>query len=120
MAKNESSGDIGKLMRRSRMKSDMVSTGTIRRGRTVKSLSGTSLDRHALRAPLAHPPGDDQARQGEGGEYGGEDAEPERDRKAAHRAGADEEQHERGDEGGDVGIEDGGVRAGEAGVERAG
>src|SRR6202011_678889 len=76
-------------------------------------------DRHALRAPLAHPPGDDQARQGEGGEHGGDDADAEGDRKAAHRAGTDEEQHEGGDEGGDVGIENGGERAGKSRVDRA-
>ena len=39
---------------------------------------------------------------------------PKRDGEAAHRAGADEEQHRGGDEGGDVGVEDGRQRAGEA------
>ena len=65
------------------------------------------------RAP-AHPARHDQARQRERGEHRGDDADAERHGEAAHRPGADEEQHRGGDEGGDVGVQDGGERAGEA------
>ena len=70
------------------------------------------------RTPPAHPGGDDQARDGEGGEHGGDDADAERDGKAAHRPGADIKQHRGGDEGGDIGVENGRERAAEAGVDR--
>ena len=68
-------------------------------------------------APPAHPRGDDQPRQGEGGEHRGDDADAERDGKAAHRPGADIKQHRGSNEGGDVGVENGGERAAEASVD---
>src|SRR3990172_6415760 len=101
----DSSAEIGKLMRRKRMKSNLVSSGTMRSRR-----NGILLDGNALRAPPPDPVGDDQSRYGEGGEHGGDDADAERDGEAAHRTGADIEQHRGGDEGGDIGIENGGQR----------
>src|SRR5665213_4463415 len=112
---------MGKLMRRKRMKSNLVSSGTMRSRRTYFSLRmilsenrfplfgimRVPLNRNALGAPPAHPGGDDQPRQGEGGEHRGDDADAERDGKAAHRPGADIKQHRSGDEGGDVGVENG-------------
>src|SRR5262252_7566917 len=112
----ESSADAGKLMRRKRMKSNLVSSGTIRSNgmeRCRRTSLPASGDRELLGPLPPHPPGHDQARQGEGGEDGRHDADAERDGEAAHRPAAEEEQHRGGDEGGDVGIEDGGERAGE-------
>src|SRR5580704_5781286 len=135
MATIDSSADTGKLMRRKRMKSNRVSSGTIRRRRTgllskkvyvfehdlirkpVSTFRDHALDRNRARPPQPHPVGHDQTGQREGGEQAGEDADAKRHGKAAHRPGADIEQHRGGDEGGDVGIEDGGEGAGEAGID---
>src|SRR5260221_991809 len=100
-------------MRRKRMKSNLVSSGTrrrcgmipnsTRRQSTVTATSAAmtkmvvsvigSSDRNGLRPPPAHPARDDQAREGEGGEERGQDADAERHREAAHPAVADDEQH---------------------------
>src|SRR5262245_61941596 len=101
-------------MRRKRMKSNFVSSGTSRRcgitprttsahttamtaRRTATSRYSTAplaeSDRHVPRPPQPHPPGHDQPRQGEGGENGRDDADAERNCEAAYRTGADEEQH---------------------------
>src|SRR3972149_10725262 len=142
----DSSAEIGKLMRRKRMKSNLVSSGTMRSRRmdyfslrmVLSDLpspaeagvakAGTRfplfgimrlpLNRNALRATPPDPIGDDQSCHGKGGEHGGDDADAERDGKAAHRAGADIEQHRGGDEGGDIGIENGGERTAESGIDR--
>src|SRR5262245_59163519 len=106
---------MGKLIRRKRIKSNLVSSGTMRRRRMVFSAIS---NRNGLRTLPAHPSGNNQACQGEGGEQRGENADAERDGKAADRAGADEEQHGGGDERGDVGIENGRQRAREASVDR--
>src|SRR3954453_23527360 len=124
----ESKAEIGKLMRRKRVKSKWVSSGTMRSGGSRSSTATTVStairipspmriqwvtkgsafsDRHALRPLPSYPACDDQAGQRKGRENRGDDADAERHGKAAHRAGADIKQHRRGDEGGDVGIEDG-------------
>src|ERR1700745_2289863 len=125
---------MGKLKRRKRMKSNFVSSGTIRRRRTASfqlRLYFTLSMEHSGRAnvllrcsygnnawtPHPYPKGDDETGQGEGCEQRRDDADPERHRKAAHRAGADIEQNGGGDECGDVGIENGGKRPRKAGVE---
>src|SRR5918995_4376810 len=95
----DSSADKGKLMRRKRMKSNLVSSGTMRRSFTPTS------DRNGPRAPPAEPDGDNQPRQRERSEDRCDDADAERHCKAAHRTGADIEQNSGGDEGGDVGVE---------------
>src|SRR5205814_10459522 len=72
----DSIADTGKLMRRKRMKSNFVSSGTMRRRRTARLSSGSfyvehellwntkcflqSSDRHDARTPQPHPIGDDQ------------------------------------------------------------
>src|SRR5580704_18388755 len=126
-------------MRRKRMKSNLVSGGmmcsrginpsaatTLRAAmpmRTahvkieVKAGVSAASDRHALRPDQSNPPGDDQSRQRKGGEQRGHNAEAERDGKSAHRPGTDKEQHSRGDERRDVGVEDGRKRAREPGVD---
>src|SRR5205085_6101450 len=97
----DSIADTGKLMRRKRMKSNFVSSGTMRRRRTARLSSGSfyvehellwntkcflqSSDRHDARTPQPHPIGDDQPGQGESREQRGDDADAERHRKAAHR-----------------------------------
>src|SRR6478736_6044375 len=101
----ESSAEIGKLMRRKRVKSKCVSSGTIRsEGNRPSALTTVStairtpsamrtkwvkaafLDRHRLRPLPAHPPRHDQAGQGKRGKNRGDDADPERHRKTPHRA----------------------------------
>src|SRR3974377_766118 len=118
------SADKGKLMRRKRMKSNLVSSGTMRSRRTIDQSfilrAEPRSDWHALRTLPAHPVGDNQAGQGEGGEHRGDDADSERHRETAHRPSADVEQHGGCDEGGDVGVENGGKSAGETGVDRVG
>src|SRR5471032_714503 len=84
IARIDISAEIGKLMRRKRMKSNLVSSGTMRSKRT-----GYSLNRYALRAPPPDPISDNEPRQGEGGKNGRDNADAERHGKAAHRAGAD-------------------------------
>src|SRR6185312_2271503 len=87
MAMIDISADTGKLMRRKRMKSNLVSSGTMRSRRTIDqsfilrdaTSRAARLDRHALRTLPAHPIGNDEPRQREGGEYGGDDADAERD-----------------------------------------
>src|SRR6267154_2380357 len=123
----ESSAEIGKLMRRKRVKSNLVSSGTIRsEGNRPSALTTVSTamrtpspmrtkcvtagsafsNRHGLRPLPSHPRCDDQAGKRECGENRGDDADAERDGETAHRPGADVEQHGGGDEGGDVGLED--------------
>src|SRR3954447_16123984 len=134
----ESKAEIGKLMRRKRVKSKCVLSGTMRSGgsrsSTATTVSATIRtpspiriqwvtknsvsDRHGLRPLPSHPAGDDQPGQRERGEHRGDDADAERHGEAAHRPGADVKQHRGGDEGGDVGIQDGRQRALEAGVDR--
>src|SRR6266403_4765960 len=139
IAKIESSAEIGKLMRRKRVKSNLVSSGTIRsEGRRPSALTTVSTamrtpspmrtkcvtagsafsNRHGLWPLPSHPTRDDQAGKRKRGENRGNDADAERDGEAAHRPGADVEQHGGGDEGGDVGIEDCRQSALEAGVDR--
>src|SRR5882757_6072123 len=119
MARIDSAAEIGKLTRRKRMKSNLVSSGTMRRRRTAVSFVHVrGADRYALRADPAHPIGDDQAGHRERREQRRDDADAERHREAAHRPGADEEQHGGRDEGGDVGVENGGERTAESGVDR--
>src|SRR3954465_9757186 len=133
----ESKAEIGKLMRRKRVKSKWVLSGTMRSGGSRSSTATTVStamrtpspmrtrcvtkgsafsNRHALRPLPSHPASDDQAREQERGENRGDNADTERHGEAAHRPGADIEQHRGGDEGGDVGIENGRQRALEAGV----
>src|SRR3954470_16357802 len=100
MAMIDNAAETGKLIRRKRMKSNVVSSGTMRSRRT----RGSS-NRNDFRALPAHPGRHDQPRQREGREQGRDDADAQRHRESADRAGADEEQHGGGDEGGDVGIE---------------
>src|SRR5688572_10161400 len=69
---------------------------------------------HGLRPLPSYPAGDDQAGQGKRGEHGGDDADAERHGKAADRPGADVKQHGGGDEGRDVGVQNGRQRAREA------
>src|ERR1700722_12643059 len=81
----DSSAETGKLMRRKRMKSNLVSSGTIRSSgmeRCRRTFDSRLCYRQLLRAHPPDPPGHDQTGQGEGGEYGGDDADPERDGKA--------------------------------------
>src|SRR5947209_7919921 len=110
----ESTAEIGKLMRRNRVKSKCVSSGTIlsggSRSSTATTVSATIRtpspmriqwvtknsafsDRHGLRPLPPHPARDDQAGQRKGGENRGDDADAERHGKTAHRAGADVEQY---------------------------
>src|SRR5436305_1449247 len=135
----ERKAEIGKLMRRKRVKSKCVSSGTMRSGGSRSSTATTVStairipspmriqwvtkgsafsDRHALRPLPPYPGRNDQAGQRKRGENRGDDADAERHGKAAHRAGADVEQHGGGDEGRDVGIENGCERAREARVDR--
>ncbi len=69
------------------------------------------------RTPPPHPQATIRRVTGEGGEDRREDADAERHGEAAHRAGADIEQHRGRDERGDVGVENGRERAGEAGID---
>src|SRR6185437_13448784 len=122
----DSIAEIGKLMRRNRVKSKWVLSGTIRSdGSQPKQLTTVSTtmrapsprrtrcvtrrsawsNRHALRPLPPHPSRDNQPGQRKRGKDRGDDADAERDVEAAHRSGADVEQHRGGDEGGDVGIE---------------
>src|SRR4051812_29585191 len=124
----ESNAETGKLMRRKRVKSKWVSSGTIRSGgnrsstattvstamrtpspmRTRCVTKGSAFsNRHALRPLPSHPARDDQASEQKRGENRGDDADTERHGEAAHRPGADVEQHRGGNEGGDIGIQDG-------------
>src|ERR1700712_5226324 len=139
IARIDSSAEIGKLMRRNRVKSNLVSSGTMRSAgsqpnaltmlsttmraaspmRTICVTACSAIsNRHAGRPLPAHPGRDDQTGDGEGGEDRGDDADAERHGEAAHRTGPDVEQHGSGDEGGDVGIQDGRQRAFEAGIDR--
>src|SRR5271155_403902 len=111
----DSIAEIGKLMRRKRMKSNLVSSGTMRRRRKVCLSLGS--DWNGARPPHAHPISDNQPGQREGGEQAGENADAERNGEAAHRPGADIEQHRGGDKRRDIGIEDSGERAAEAGID---
>src|SRR6202051_1980607 len=130
--------EIGKEMRRNWVKSKCVLSGTMRSDgsmpsalttvstaistpremRTIWVTAGSASNRHALRPLPPHPCRHDQAGQGKGGENRGDDADAERHGEAAHRPGADIEQHRGGDEGGDGGIQDGRQRARETGVYR--
>src|SRR5258708_20759517 len=133
----ESNAEIGKLMRRKGVKSKCVLSGTIRSdGSQPKQLTTVSTairmpspirtkcvttgsafsNRHALRPLPPHPGRHDQAGKGKGGEHRGDDADAERHGEAAHRAGADIEQHGSGDESGDVGIQDRRQRTLETGI----
>src|SRR3954464_12776991 len=134
----DSKAEIGKLMRRKRVKSKCVSSGTMRSGgnrsstattvsTTIRTASpiriqwvtkGSVSDRHGLRPLPSHPAGDDQPGQRERGEHRGDNADAKGHGKSAHRPGADVEQHRGGDEGGDVGIQNSRQRALEAGVDR--
>src|ERR1700732_3411019 len=139
IAKIESSAEIGKLMRRKRVKSNLVSSGTIRsEGKMPSVLTTVSTamrtpspmrtkcvtagsafsNRHGLGPLPSHPARDDQTGKRERGENRGDDADAERHGEAAHRPGADVEQHGRGDEGGDCGTENRRQSALEAGVDR--
>src|ERR1700727_295216 len=94
----DSSAEIGKLMRRKRMKSNLVSSGTMRSRRTsylsnrvfslprIHVAASFSSDRHHAGPPHPDPIGDDQSGQRECGEQRGENADTERHGKAAHRS----------------------------------
>src|ERR1700732_3265881 len=108
-------------MRRKRMKSNLVSSGTIR----MSGMEGCSRmsarpsgDCQLSWTCPPDPPGHDQARQREGRERGGDNADTQRHREAAYRSGTDKEQNSSRDKGGDIGIEDGCERACEAGINR--
>src|SRR5215217_2721664 len=127
MARIDSTAEIGKLMRRKRVKSNFVSSGTIRIAgmtpamlRTVRTRMNApsammiqnvtcaySSNRHDFGPLPAHPHRNDQPRHRERGEDGGDDADAERDGKAADGTRADEEQNGSRDKGGDVGVENG-------------
>src|SRR5882757_3198059 len=104
----DSSAEIGKLIRRKRVKSKCVSSGTMRSdGSQPKQLTTVSTaiskpramrtkcvktgfafsNRHGLRPLPAYPARDDQAGQRKGGEYRGDDADAERHGETAHRTG---------------------------------
>src|ERR1700759_5001029 len=97
IARIDSTAEIGKLIRRKRMKSNLVSSGTMRTAGTSPStltmVSATmktpnainiqvvvtseiahGSDRHRLRPLPAHPVRHDQACDGERGEHRGDDA----------------------------------------------
>src|SRR3984893_12339927 len=135
----ESSAEIGKLMRRKRVKSKCVLSGTIRSdGKIPSTLTTDSTamrtpspmrikcvtagsacsNRYALRPLPPHPASYDQPGKRKRREHRGDDADAERHGEATHRTGADIEQHGGGDEGGDVGVQDRRQRALEAGVDR--
>src|SRR5436190_21838155 len=137
----DSVAEIGNEMRRNWVKSKCVSSGTMRNdGNRPSALTTVSTairmpramrtncvvvtaglgfsNRHSLRPLPLHPPRHDQAGQRKGGEDRGDDADAQRYGEAAYRAGADHEQHCSGDESGDVGVENGGQRALESGVDR--
>src|SRR5258707_9190307 len=104
----DSNAEIGKLMRRKRVKSNLVLSGTMRsdgsrpsaattvstamrtpspiRTRCVTKGSAFS-DRHALRPLPPHPARDDQAGQRKRGENRGDDADAQCHGEAAHRPG---------------------------------
>src|SRR6476620_3020868 len=132
----DSSAEIGKLMRRKRVKSKCVLSGTMRSDGSkpsalttlsttitipspirTKCVTSAFLDRHAVRPLPSHPGGDDQAGQLKRGENRGDDADAERHGKTADWTGADIEQHGGGDEGGDIGIQNRRQRALEARVD---
>src|ERR1700755_425618 len=75
----DSNADTGKLMRRKRMKSNLVSSGTMRSRRTVVLVLRLQcrLDRHDLGALPLHPRRHDQTRQREGREQAGGNADSE-------------------------------------------
>src|SRR5438270_4013906 len=106
--------EIGKLTRRKRMKSNLVSSGTIRSSRTELLSMAADSNRHGLWSLPAHPVGDDQPRQGERGEHRRDDADAKRHRETLYRTGSDGEKHGGRNEGGDVRIQDRRKRAGEA------
>src|SRR6478752_2960622 len=135
----DSVAEIGNEMRRNWVKSKCVSSGTIRSDGNIPSAlttvstairtpramrtkcvtTGPAIsDRHGLRPLPLHPPRHDQAGKGKGGENRGDDADAEGHGEAAHRSGADIEQHRGGDEGRDVGIENRRQRALEASINR--
>src|SRR5438128_1733800 len=101
MARIERTAEAGKLTRRKRMKSNLVSSGPIRSSGMGESkrTRPASRYRELLRAHPPDPPGDHQPREGECSEDGRDDADAERHRKATNRAGADEEQHGGRDKG---------------------
>src|SRR6266581_6658053 len=120
MARIERTAEAGKLTRRKRMKSNLVSSGT-RRSIGIEECKRTgqaSRDRKLLWAHPPDPPGDHQPREGECGEDGRDDADAKRHRKAADWPGADEEQHGSRDESRDVGVEDGRERPCKPGIDR--
>src|SRR5438132_9733180 len=101
-------------MRRKRMKSNLVSSGTMRRcgitPRTTSAQTTTTMptptanrrystalsrwsDWHVPRTPPPHPIRHDQAGQGEGGEDRRDDADTESDGKTPHGTGTDEKQN---------------------------
>src|SRR6266481_5407699 len=139
IAKIDSVAEIGKEMRRNCVKSKCVLSGTIRSdGSQPKQLTTVSpamtvpspmrtkcvtigsafSNRHGLRPLPPHPGRHDQAGKRERGENRGDDADAERHGEAAHRPGADIEQHGGCDESRDVGIQDGRERALEPGIDR--
>src|SRR6266446_10546046 len=103
MARIERTAEAGKLTRRKRMKSNLVSSGTIRSigMEECKRTGPASRYRELLRAHPPDPPGDHQPCEGECGEDCRDDPDAERHRETADRTGADEEQHGGRDEGRD-------------------
>src|SRR3954470_12007280 len=117
MARIESAAEIGKEMRRNRVKSKCVSSGTMRSG-GIRSSTATTVSTairmpspmrtncvkaapdsnwHGLRPLPSDPAGDDQAGQGKCGEHGGDDADAECHGETADGPGTDIEQHGGGD-----------------------
>ena len=74
--------------------------------------------RQFLRLRLAQPERNHPARQREGGEDGGDDADGERHREALHRASSHVEKDHGGDEGGEVRVDDRRQSPRKAGIER--
>src|SRR5258708_22809354 len=123
----ESSAEIGKLMRRNRVKSNLVSSGTMRsdgsRPRQLTTVSTTIRmpspmrtkcvtadsafsNRHALRPLPPHPTRDDQAGEQKRGENRDDDPAAERQRNTALRPGADIAPHRARHCGGEDGYPD--------------
>src|SRR5512142_1260372 len=81
-------------------KSNLVPWGT--RSKVLNSMSDAQLRRVVAGEVLHQDLGHD-----DGGEERGAEADDQRDREAAHRAGAELHQHEAGDQRGDVRVDDG-------------
>src|SRR5579883_1853360 len=100
------------------MKPNLVFSGARRRSFMTQTFRRRRSYRQLGRALVAVPERDHHPGHGHGGDDRGQNAETERDGEAAHRAGAEEIQDDRGDEHRDVRIDDRREGAPEACVER--